>query len=752
MRKRFLNLVVALGLVTGLLVGAVGSVGAAGNNGTGGPINGNPVPFDMTGSALYFAFVPNGAVINGVGPFFGTVTVQNVEDVPINITLSNTSGVAQQTAPLNPHASKTFSAASLNIPSTGNMVGGIKVTSTWQSTTNPAYLPLGVICGTTSPSTSSGQINVTSNATNGVDAFAAPAGQTINAISSIDFGTTVWSGPFPAVGASTATTPGVSINPNGQGATIDWTNVVGAPPENAIYQVNYKYTASATSQNCTREPYIAGVEKHMAAGNTALINANNGTAQSDGATVVDGYTGVSGADLPASTGITGLTGGPLNTIILPIVQNGWPTSGSGGWDSTIYISNLSGVANVGATITLYGAATQGVAGPSVIVPRHLMAAGETWALDLATVVGLPANWVGSAWISVDEPTIVAAASRNKVATMMSLTNTAAPYSLTDCSRLLDVPNQYPSSSSQLDCESSPIGPSVKSLTNYFRFDPLAFQNYNNWNTGFNIANLSDITNTVTITFYNYLTNSVSGFQENIPPRAMEYVYYPGNGTDAGLASVSAVVFSGTSPFHVATDEVKYMGIANTNSNQSGVGEAMSYMAVAHGAKGLIGPPDLGGANGAAPGIPFPINKLDVPLFQKGDPTSGLGDTSGVNMFNFGLAAVVDVIFYDQSGAPTAPTAAVDPAHPFIANPIEIDLGSLASATLYSLDPGNAEMPVGFIGSVDMQVINVGSEVAAVSNNVNYSIAGDGAAVYNAAAVQGNFLFPQGIIPPGPVQP
>ncbi|MCM8750678.1 Ig-like domain-containing protein, partial [Thermomicrobiaceae bacterium CFH 74404] len=79
-------------------------------------------------------------------------------------------------------------------------------------------------------------------------------------------------------------------------------------------------------------------------------------------------------------------------------------------------------------------------------------------------------------------------------------------------------------------------------------------------------------------------------------------------------------------------------------------------------------------------------------------------------------------FYDQTGALVAPT---------LTGPVSTTIGPLSAATLYT--PFFAEMPVGFQGSFLATVVSSGADapVAAVSNNVNYDVVGDGTAAYNA---------------------
>src|SRR5690606_36050475 len=105
-----------------------------------------------------------------------------------------------------------------------------------------------------------------------------------------------------------------------------------------------------------------------------------------------------------------------------------------------------------------------------------------------------------------------------------------------------------------------------------KFGPLVFRDYNGWNTGINIANLSGETNKVTVTYYNYAGNAVATERVTIPPRAMEYVYTPATGNfGLGDSQITAVRIDGDNPLVAAIDEVKYLG-------GQGEGHAMSYPA------------------------------------------------------------------------------------------------------------------------------------------------------------------------------
>jgi hypothetical protein len=398
--------------------------------------------------------------------------------------------------------------------------------------------------------------------------------------------------------------------------------------------------------------------------------------------------------------------------ILPIVQT------NTGWDTVLHVTNVSGAANVGVNAYYYAGGGQGVAGPSKVVLNANLAKGATATVDLGTL--LDAESVGSVWIDADHA-VVASVDRVKASTQMALTNVAQP-------RLDNVFNYF----------------SIFGLNPTTKYAPLVFRDYNNWNTGINIANLSSNTNHVTITYHNYSDNSSNQEVVTIPPRAMEYVYRPGAGSDAGLSvgSISAAVIQGSDPIAVAVDEVKYSG--NAAATQ-GVGQAMSYAATEGAYAGQAWDtgqfPVIANSNNPLFGdfgfgrVVF-SNDLSLPLVQKGSMDSGNGDFSGINLFNGDSNNGVDawVLFEDSSGLPVAPTVGANEREV----PFKLSLPALGSATVYTAN--YSEMPEGFVGSAvvgamyptaeSMRNARVTGPLVAVSNNVNYAVANDGSAVYN----------------------
>ncbi|ACZ39393.1 Ig-like domain-containing protein [Sphaerobacter thermophilus] len=417
-------------------------------------------------------------------------------------------------------------------------------------------------------------------------------------------------------------------------------------------------------------PRIAGAEKHTVGTVGPRTSANT--------EMVDGYSAIPLADvLLASVGGAFLDA-PSRWVI-PIVQT------NNGWNTAIVITNVSG-ANNSVNATFYAAGGQGFAGPSVaLLSGETLGPGESIVVDLREDAGFPDEEVGSVWIDATRA-VVAMAFRNKPSTEMMLTTVAQPRT-----------------------DNPVVSPTLK-------YGPLVFRDYNGWNTGINIANLSSATNQVSVTYYNYAGNVVAAETRTIPSRAMEYVYTPATGSfGIGENQITAVRIQGTAPLAAAIDEVKYLG-------GQGEGHAMSYAA----GRSLQGGFEID-LRDTQLGRVYYLSMLALPLVQKGNPQTGTGDTSGINLFNSDANSSVEawVQFLDSAGVPVAPTVAATDAE----DPLTIQIPAGSGATLYTLN--YSQMPAGFTGAAVVGVVGDGA-LLGVSNNVNYEVAGDGSAVFNLA--------------------
>ncbi|MDI3340031.1 MAG: DUF4815 domain-containing protein [Sphaerobacter sp.] len=443
---------------------------------------------------------------------------------------------------------------------------------------------------------------------------------------------------------------------------IVWSPKGAEPNAGSSYTLTYRFACPL--------PRIAGVEKHTVG--TVGVRTTSATA------AVDGYSAIPAGDVA----LAGNGGAPLegqSRWVVPIVQT------NNGWNSVLVITNVSGKPT-SVSATFYAAGGQGFAGPSaMLLSGKTLKAGETVRVDLRADAGFPEGAVGAVWVDATHA-VVAAAFRVKPVTGMLLTTVGQPR--TD------------------DGAASPTE----------KFGPLVFRDYNGWNTGINVANLASVYNQVTVTYYNYSSNVVAAEMVTIPPRAMEYVYIPATGSfGLGESQVTAVRIAGTAPLVAAIDEVKYLG-------GQGQGHALSYPASR--AQG-------GGREAASAGTP--VNGrvlyealLALPLVQKGNPSTGMGDTSGINLFNpSGAAVEAWVQFVDPSGVPVAPTVAANDAEA----PLRFPLPAGAGATLSTLNL--SEQPAGLVGSAVVGAVGAGTLVG-VSNNVNHAVGGDGSAVYSLA--------------------
>jgi hypothetical protein len=106
MRSRILHLFLALGLAMSIFAGI--AVPGSANE-----------PFPQ---AMYFPWVPNGSMLGTMGPFYGAVTVQNLEGVAVTLYFRSWTSATPTPRPLIPYASYTLSADELGVPAPGAAV------------------------------------------------------------------------------------------------------------------------------------------------------------------------------------------------------------------------------------------------------------------------------------------------------------------------------------------------------------------------------------------------------------------------------------------------------------------------------------------------------------------------------------------------------------------------------------------------------------------------------------------------------
>src|SRR5690606_10671552 len=99
----------------------------------------------------------------------------------------------------------------------------------------------------------------------------------------------------------------------------------------------------------------------------------------------------------------------------------------------------------------------------------------------------------------------------------------------------------------------------------------------------------------------------------------------------------------------------------------------------------------------------------VPLVQKGSPTTGMGDTSGINMMNPNPEAVTANVYWVNPSGFNAANFGTS----------SVTIPGFANGFVYTLWQHN--LPNGFSGAA--QVI-ASQPIVAVSANVNYEVDGD----------------------------
>jgi hypothetical protein len=364
---------------------------------------------------------------------------------------------------------------------------------------------------------------------------------------------------------------------------------------------------------------------------------------SDGAAGVTGYTALAQADVDASRATT------TSAWFLPIAQT------NSDWNTFIRVSNLSTFGSTDATVEFYPAGNAaGTDGVALTLTTRLSVA-ETWTIDTLGVLG-QAGWVGYVRITANREVGVLA-TRSKPEANLTLTNVA------------------------IAADAAQAG------QNFVSGAPLLFNAYNGWNTGINLANVSDAVATVTVEYYPVGEAKQRQDVLTLAPRSMQYIYTPGNVTQDGFVG-SATILS-DAPVVAAVDEVKYEAT-----------EGISYIA------------------GSAA-------QLDaaVPTVFREDPLNGRHDNSGLNIANLNHEAAQTVLvqLYSSTGDAILdePMTLTLPAggNNFVYLPYldGVADGTNASARVTTSDPAG---------------------VAVISNDVNYAVTGDGSLVLVGSGMAG----------------
>ena len=583
-------MMLAMGLVLGLFVAALGSAGAE-EHGE------QVIGVGAEDATAYFPWVANGSEAFGSGPYQSSITVQNLEPVPSNMHfyVSDEDGgfTLAETRILNPNGSTTLTADELDVPEPG---GSVYVT--------------------------------------GVASEAVAAGESVCVVTANILGDLL----------DDADLNGDDIDLDGVGTTdvevfFDLTADQCAAID-SVDGVNAEYVESLDEAQDEILGRTAGVLK-QAEGDSPLT-----AAQTDaGNNYVDGYTGLHQAQVQSAS----------NEYVLPIVQT------NNDWNSMIRLANFGGgTGSPEYTVTIYEEGSSGVLGDSVGSFTGSIGPGEIATYDLSDIV--EPGFVGSAYI---ETAVNTGAIVERVKTVDDM--------------LLLTPSR-------------PVQQDVTTTV-----APLIFQDYNFWNTGISAANTGDAAATVNFNYYPPLAG-VNLDQRNISPRAMEFVYRPGD-QDTGIGSLGAAILTSQQSNAAFVDQVKYFG------EDRNVGNALGY-------------PTVPVADHAVAG-----ESLAMPLFQKGSTEAG--DTSGIQFFNASSSSNVEfeIRIYNTVGNLVAPT---------IFQPIDVDLSARDNFTLYAHDLD--ELPTGFQGSVIATVTGGDGLLGAVSNNVNYAVPGDGSAGFNLVNV------------------
>lgn len=386
----------------------------------------------------------------------------------------------------------------------------------------------------------------------------------------------------------------------------------------------------------------------------AAVNGTTLPYTSDVDKAVSGYNAINGAEV-----------GRFSEWYLPIVQT---NCGPGGcWDSMLRVSNLS-EQNSSVEVRFFAADVgQGSLQTGFQVDK-LLNGGETWHIQLSDLV--PEGWVGSAHIYSDGY-VFPMVDRFKVGYSMWLTNTGSASNFENAAQVTGVDKQYT------------------------LFAPHVLMGYFGWNTGINVANLADADNDISVQYFNMLGNATQMHERRLAPHGMTYFYDPAhevpNSGDPNRGVVGSAIIWSQQPVAATVDATKY-----PDSNAAGAADL--FQATSYNATQNI------------------YTFQAIPLVQKGNPSDGMGASSGINMINPHPDVVTANVYWVNQDGFNASNFGVS----------SVTIPGFANGFVYSLWQHN--LPNGFYGAA--QVI-ASAPIGAVSANVDYQVDGDGSVIYNA---------------------
>ena len=392
-------------------------------------------------------------------------------------------------------------------------------------------------------------------------------------------------------------------------------------------------------------------------------------------TAVDGetlpYTTVSDTAVSGYNAINGWELFRFQQWYLPIVQT---NCGPGGcWDTVIRAANYTGT-NTAITLRFFPSDDGSGSLNTGFQLEYLVNGGATVSVNLSDHV--PEGWVGSVHAYSDGAMMVMA-DRFKVGYNMWLTNTG----------------------SGADFEN--IAQEPGALGQYVLFAPDVRVDYFGWNTGINIANLYEGDNNVTVQYFNLFGNATGTQTQRLAAHGMTYFYDPSIAgqddssqnpeSDVNANVIGSALIWSDQPVAVAVDATKYP--ESTTELDSEVFQGTTYSATAN------------------------VYKWQsVPLVQKGNPATGMGATSGINMMNPNSVAAQALVYWiNQSGfgADNFGTSA-------------LAIPAYANGFVYTLAQHN--IPNGFYGAA---LVTATYPIVATSANVDYQVQYDGSVIWNA---------------------